>query len=291
MILKMKVVEIFAFLAVVIILFVLVVVRYFFRKSLSVKFKEIFSCIIAFTIMVGLYIAIHFLFCYQIGFPASVTQNNVMDLNLTSSDWLSFLSGYLGFSGSLIMAILVFKQSEKINKLTISEYTPSASLVIQACVKSSDYPNFMGNLLCYPRPETSMSYYTFHCRRKEDDEKTTEDDSFDLLLFAEIVNNSKSPITCLSFTNINIDEIKRDSKSRQSYTFFSCENVSDPADKKTTIYPGQALKRCFLIQNPPKVIDMSWMTINFTFGNDLPLALEVLIQKQENDIITFHNIS
>ena len=241
--------------------------------------------------MVGLYIAIHFLFCYQIGFPASVTQNNVMDLNLTSSDWLSFLSGYLGFSGSLIMAVLVFKQSEKINILTISEYTPSASLLVQACVKSDDYPNFEGDLLCYSMPETSSGYYTFQCRRNEDDEALSECDSFDLLLFTEIVNNSKSAITGLSFANISIEEINQDGQGGHSYTFFNCGKKYDPADKKTIIYPGQALKRCFLIQNPPKVIDMSWMTVNFTFGNKVPLSLEVLIQKYENGIITFHNIS
>lgn len=288
---KLREAEILVILAVIIIFFVTVAIRYFFRKYFTVKFKEVFSCIMVFLVMVGIYIAIHFLFCYQIGFPASVTQNDVIDLNLTSSDWLSFLSGYLGFSGSLIMAILVFKQSEKINELTISEYTPSASLLVQACVKSDAYPNFEGDLLCYSMPETSRGYYTFQCRRNKDDEAISECDSFDLLLFAEIVNNSKSAITGLSFANISIDEINQDGQGGHNYTFFNCGKKCDPADKKTIIYPWQALKRCFLIQNPPKVIDMSWMTINFTFGNKVPLSLEVLIQKHENGIITFHNIS
>ena len=45
--------------------------------------------------------AVYGAFYFQAGFPAGES--------LDSSDWLSFLGGYLGFAGSLIMALYIFR--------------------------------------------------------------------------------------------------------------------------------------------------------------------------------------
>ena len=41
---------------------------------------------------------------------------------LTPSDWLAFWGSYLGFSGSLLMAYIVYKQDSIINQLILKEY-------------------------------------------------------------------------------------------------------------------------------------------------------------------------
>lgn len=105
---------------IIVLLVVLILCRR--RKQNAEKCKDAYDCIIAIMILIAVFIVIHFLFCYQIGFPGSVSQNNNTDLNLTSADWLGFLGGYLGFAGSLVMAYLVYRQSEQINNLTLSEY-------------------------------------------------------------------------------------------------------------------------------------------------------------------------
>lgn len=78
--------------------------------------------------LIVMFIIIHLFFCYQLGLPASVVQDNSTDLTLSASDWLGFLGGYLGFSGSLIMAYLVYRQNKTINNLTLSEYVPSVNI-------------------------------------------------------------------------------------------------------------------------------------------------------------------
>lgn len=123
---------------VVIILLVLSLLR-FNRKK---RDTTIITISLVLFILIESYVVIHLFFCYQWGFPASVAQDNSHDLSLSSSDWLSFLSGYLSFAGSLVMAYLVYRQSKIIDKLTISEYLPSASIIIHESVKSIDYYNF-----------------------------------------------------------------------------------------------------------------------------------------------------
>lgn len=237
-------------------------------------------------ILIEAFIIIHFLFCYQIGFPASVMQNNHTDLILSASDWLNFLSGYLGFAGSLIMAYLVYHQSEAINKLTASEYLVSVSLEVQDCVKSVDCDNFCGKRILQPISKNSAEkYYTFHCRREND--TVTDYEDFDVLIFTELVNNSKSTIKKLSFSGIEIREID----GGKSYSFYNCFGKLDPADKTTEIYPGKKLKRCFMIENIPCNINLSWMTIYFTYDGTKELPLKVLIQKAKGEIINFHSIS
>lgn len=75
---------------------------------------------------IGLVLSFELIYCaffFEIGFPPGSMLN--------SSDWLSFLGSYLGFAGSLIMAVLVYKQDKKINDLTLQEYQTSFKLSIE----------------------------------------------------------------------------------------------------------------------------------------------------------------
>lgn len=267
----------------IVVIFLVLLVLSFFRRS--IKNEKAYHITIALFILVEAFIIIHFLFCYQIGFPASVMQNNHTDLVLSASDWLSFLSGYLGFAGSLIMAYLVYHQSETINKLTVSEYLISVSLEVHGCVKSVDYDGFRGERILQPIKDSEEKYYTFRCRRE--DETVKDYEKFDILIFTELVNNSKSYIKKLSFSGIEIRGIEDDKR----YVFYNCGGKWDPADKKTEIHPGKKLKRCFMIENIPCNINLSWMTIHFTYDENKELPLKVLIQKAEGEIISFHSIS
>lgn len=81
------------------------------RKSKLVNIFFIFSCILLF---VSMFEIVYCAFFFQWGYPAGP--------ELTNGDWLSFLGGYLEFSGALVMAWLVYRQSETINKLAMQEY-------------------------------------------------------------------------------------------------------------------------------------------------------------------------
>ena len=256
------------------------------RKSLGQQ-KRIIYIIISITLLIEIYGIIHFCFCYQIGLPASLTQNDATDLTLTSSDWLAFLGSFLGFAGSLVMACLVYLQSEAINKLTISEYQTAASLIINKCAKSSDFHPFNGRLLTQAIANNSHDYYyTLHCVFQSD--KNYDCEAFEVLIFAEIVNNSKFSFKNLSFKQIKIVDTEDQNKV---YMFPISSDPKDYTDGITEIHPGQKLKRCFMLENMPKNINISWMTIQFTYGKGDSLDLPALIQKAAGESITFHSLS
>jgi len=56
---------------IIVLLVVLILCRR--RKQNAEKCKDAYDCIIAIMILIAVFIVIHFLFCYQIGFPGSVT--------------------------------------------------------------------------------------------------------------------------------------------------------------------------------------------------------------------------
>ncbi|MDO4617466.1 MAG: hypothetical protein Q4B03_08420, partial [Lachnospiraceae bacterium] len=237
--------------------------------------------------LADLFIAIHFLFCYQIGLPASVAQNNSLDLSLGSSDWLGFLGSYLGFSGSLVMAYLVYRQSKLINDLTISDYSLSISIGSCYCVKDTEFGSHFDrdNLLQYVPDDKETFYYTYHCDHEKD--INSEYESFSVLLFFEIINNSKSTISGLSFSSIEIADIN----GNHSYCYTNKGQEWDPADRKASIKSGAIVRRCFLLEDVPCKIDISWLRIRFSCdGNKFPV-IELLISKRKGESIIFLDIS
>lgn len=259
----------------------------FFELRTRKKDNNCLAIVLCLCILTEIFIGIHYLFCYQIGFPASVTQNNGTDLNLNASDWLGFLGSYLGFSGSLIMAYLVYRQSKIIDELTISEYKPSMSIMKCMCVKSTDYVNGfdIDNLIQYLPNDLYTYYYTYHLKHCKVLE--TEYEKFNLLLFVEIINNSKLTINNFSFLSIEIKGINNSC----SYIYTNLGAQWDPANKNTQINPGGKLKRCFIIEDIPSTIDISWMILSFTYDEIQYLDIKLLVSKNQGEALTFLSIS
>ncbi|GBU04694.1 hypothetical protein EDD74_11744 [Faecalimonas umbilicata] len=259
----------------------------FFELRTRKKDNNCFAIALTLCILMEIFIGIHFLFCYQIGFPASVTQNDRTDLNLNASDWLGFLGSYLGFSGSLIMAYLVYRQSKVIDELTILEYKPSISIMKCICVKSTDYVNEfeIDNLIQYLPDDLNTYYYTYHLKHCKVLE--TEYEKFNLLLFVEIMNNSKLTINNFSFLSIEIKGIN----NSYSYIYTNLGEQWDPANKNTQINPGGKLKRCFIIEDIPRIIDISWMILRFTYDENQDFDIKLLVSKNQGETLTFLSIS
>lgn len=225
--------------------------------------------------LIEAYLLIHLFFCYQLGFPASVLQDDMKDLSLTASDWLSFLSGYLGFAGSLIMAVLVYRQSKKIDALTISEYSTSLRFKIDDCLLSKDSLFDCSNIF-QSLPGNSKLVYTFHCSR---DEKCNNSNG--ILLFVNITNDSKVPMNALSFTAVEICEIKKGEKY-ENYKYEIRKGEWDPADKKIFLLPHESILRCFLIESLPNNIEPSWLKFKYHYESNTGLSSELIIYMDDN---------
>lgn len=269
------------------ILFVILVVILIPRLKERLRFKNIATIGVVILALVVVYIVIHILFCYQLGFPASVTQNSGADLTLSSADWLGFLGGYLGFAGSLVMAYLVYRQSAYINKFTISEYEPSAGLIIKNCVKSTEHDRYIENNIVQSIPGAPEEhYYTVYYIPKEN-LGGIEDGKH--LVFVEIVNNSKLPISKISFSEIKIEELSVGGREYE-YKNSICDDVDlDPADGLAEILPGGKIKRCFVIDKPPCMISIGWITIKFSgysCGKKHSFTAKVLISKDAGHRMT-----
>lgn len=266
------------------VLFLILALSKFHREK---KDTTVIAILLVSFVLAEVYTVIHLFFCYQWGLPASVSQNN---LTLSSSDWLGFLSGYLGFSGSLVMAYLVYRQSKVINKLSISEYLPSATLAILKSVKSTDFSDtenvryVSSNILQCPPGEPNRKYYTYHCDLVSSNNVSGE--QYEVMLFAEVINNSKSAMRNLSFHSIEIKEIQ---DKNNVFIFKNRGGNWDPTDKVTDLLPESRIARCFLIDKIPVSFGISWMTIKFTYGGNCPLNMRVLISKTSDSGLTFIN--
>lgn len=259
---------------------------FLFRNSL--KKRIVASVVLVILILIDAFVIIHIVFCYQIGFPASIAQDNKTDLSLSSSDWLGFLGSYLGFAGSLVMAHLVYRQSEIINKITISEYRPSASLLIQDCVKSTEHSNYIEDNIIQCTPNNAEDhYYALYYYYKGN--KNDELESDKILIFVEIVNNSKLPISNLSFSTIKLEEFPSNSKQYEYVNYLFRDKNLDPVDKLAEILPGEKVKRCFVIERIPRTINIGWITFYFTgfsCGRNHSFTAKVLVSKEEGKKMT-----
>lgn len=97
--------------------------------------------------------AVYGAFYFQAGFPAGES--------LDSSDWLSFLGGYLGFAGSLIMAWLVYLQDTRLKELTLEEYAAAFSIRIKALEMAADTEEDRKQIFSYLKQgqEKYVSYF------------------------------------------------------------------------------------------------------------------------------------
>lgn len=274
------------FLAIVLVLLILMIA---YKKRFPHQYTNVYIGLIMCMIMIEIFLVIHFLFCYQIGLPASLTQDNDTDLNLTSSDWLSFLGAYLGFAGSFIMAYVVYKQTEMINRITLSEYQPSVSIAVLSCVKSTAYEpgEFAENAIMQVMPGTDEEeFYSYHYNLDETNVNEFED--FKILIFVEIINNSKTSIKNISFKSLAIREVNSEGRY---INYEKKEEGFDPADRCTDILPNHSIKRCILLNCIPEEMDIGWMTLNFVYNGNLPDHLKILVSKTKGKAVTMPNIS
>lgn len=269
-----------------------ITILYYYLNPITKDYEKHY-CIIACIALLEVFLVIHFFFCYQFGFPASATQDNSSDLTLSSADWLSFLGSYLGFAGSLVMAYLVYRQSERINELTTSEYEASIGLVIQKSITSGEYQNNgekfdLTSVMQHIPGKRNDEYYSYHCAVPKG---SFNPEQFSILVFIEIFNNSKSVIKNFSFCSLEIVDVKNNNKLVTYQNRGKTDREYDPADSYTEILPGGFLKRCFLIESIPKEIPMSWMTFSFSHDNGKLFAPRILVSKTEGNALFLINIS
>ncbi len=122
------------------------------KQRFKNKINDLCSIIVLSLVLALGFELIYCAFYDQIGFPPGN--------NLTNSDWLSFLSGYLGFAGSLIMAWLVYKQDKKINELTMQEYQVVFSSVVKG-LETKIYSKEEQDAVFY-RPKNQPELYIKH---------------------------------------------------------------------------------------------------------------------------------
>lgn len=124
--------------------------------------------------------------------------------NLENTDWLSFLAGYLGFAGSLIMAWLVYRQEKKINELLLQEY----KVTLKPSVKGIE-------LKKYSDDEMDYYFYKFggcndlyikHDVELLSDYKDVNINNSDLksVIYFELINMGKLRVDNLCFNSVKI---------------------------------------------------------------------------------------
>lgn len=281
------------------VLLVLVSINLFIDNRKTDKGKERNnSVLIAILLLIAFFVLLHFLFCYQLGYPASSSQER-SDLVLKSSDWLVFLGSYLSFAGSLVMAYFVYRQSKVLNDFTISEYSPSIGIKIVECriIEKNDRASIL------QKDKGNKDYYTFF--PPFDFDRNQYDGSledFGILLFSEITNYSKSTLHEFTLERIEIEEQSEfgDGEIGKSllHVYYGTNLESlDPKNVKTALYPKSSLNWCFALWDVPKQFNISLMKIVFSFSNKAHLAIEkesrevrVLVQKKQNEQMQFVNI-
>lgn len=202
--------------------------------------------------------AVYGAFYFQAGFPAGESLN--------SSDWLSFLGGYLGFAGSLIMAWLVYLQDTRLKELTMEEYKPT----FYSCIR--------GVMTVTDTVEGREKVFT----TVEDGEKTKKiyftNDAFP-------VNTSKKmflcteehmPVICFTIENagkllaekLRFDELKISpygSKNAGKTYRFEEKTGGNLLSGRHEILPGKALNFCVAMHLLPDRLEFSSAQLSFSF--------------------------
>lgn len=246
----------------------------------------------AFLGLFGLLMVIHFFFCFHIhhvGFPLSATQETEETYGLTASNWLSFIGSYLGFAGSLIMSFLIYHQSRIINDYTISEYAPSIGISVHDCLTQAEVCNYNQTSILQVDRE-GREHYAFFCdlvsgafnNRKEAFE------SIQVLVYTEIQNHSKSTITRIKFIEIELNEINNPSSC---FTYNNRGGIMDPVSEGLCLYPKESVNLCFVLNQIPREMKISWMTIRFQYDKKLTIEVKKLFSKVTGEAMTFSNIS
>ena len=223
------------------------------KQRFKNKINDLCS-IIVLSLMLALgFELIYCAFYDQIGFPPGN--------NLTNSDWLSFLSGYLGFAGSLIMAWLVYKQDKKINALTMQEYQVVFSSVVKG-LETKIYSKEEQDAVFY-RPKNQPELYIKHDIKQIKAMNNTGLSNCLPVLYFSLINMGKLKVDKLCFDSVKI--MSPETGAVNCVFSFHKSDGGNILNGSHSILPASSLNICFILHDLPREISISKFEVLFHY--------------------------
>lgn len=183
--------------------------------------------------------------------------------NLENTDWLSFLAGYLGFAGSLIMAWLVYRQEKKINELLLQEY----KVTLKPSVKGIE-------LKKYSDDEMDYYFYKFggcndlyikHDVELLSDYKDVNINNSDLksVIYFELINMGKLRVDNLCFNSVKI--ISPETNSIKYEFAFKKDIGGNLLNGSHQILPDNSLCVCLVFLSFPTTLSIHKLQLSFSY--------------------------
>ena len=225
---------------------------YFFRM----KRTEAAWFAIALLALVGSFAGVYAVFYGQAGLPAGE--------GLSSADWLSFLSGYLGFAGSLIMAWLVYRQDTKLKELTMEEYAAAFSCKIRGVQHKVDTEEERKRVLDELEPgKKTHSFYFKHDVFPLTQEVPKPNKEEVPVLFLSLKNVGKLPVKKIRLEKVELEPYK---DQQESCVFgFTTENGGNILNGKHELLPEGMLNLCLVMHSLPEKLAFSSFRLTFSF--------------------------
>lgn len=241
---------------------------YFWKDGEKEKAKVIF---VVEALLLGGWL-VYGAFYFQVGFPAGE--------GLSSSDWLSFLGGYLGFAGSLIMAWLVYLQDTRLKELTLEEYAAEFYGCIRSLKwidrKSLEREPTQVVIFCGEGEGKGKSYFKHEAFLKSEEKRKDTEEKWPVI-FLSLKNAGKLSVKNICFEKIEIQSYDKDAKR---YTYgFQVKNEENLMNGKHEILPGGALNICLVMHSLPE--ELKFSSFRLTFG------FKIGKRKQEQELLFY----
>lgn len=209
--------------------------------------------------------AVYGAFYFQAGFPAGESLNN--------SDWLSFLGGYLGFAGSLIMAWLVYLQDTRLKELTLEEYAAAFSIRIKALEMAADTEEDRKQIFSYLKQgqEKYVSYFKHDAFPLGKERQEAKENCVPKIFFS-LKNAGKLPVKKLRFKEIRIEPYEAvqekgsaDPIAESCGYRFAEKGGANILNGRHELLPEGALNICLVIHSIPEKLPFSAFRLTFRF--------------------------
>lgn len=200
--------------------------------------------------------AVYGAFYFQAGFPAGESLN--------SSDWLSFLGGYLGFAGSLIMAWLVYLQDTRLKELTLEEYAAAFSCKIRGVQQARDTKKEREQVFGFweQEPQEYRNYFK-HDAFPESQEAQEAGGKLVTKIFLSLQNAGKLPVREMLLEKVEIQPYE---KQEKLYRYnFTRENGGNILNGKHELLLEGTLNLCLVVHSLPEVLEFSAFRLTFSF--------------------------
>ena len=232
--------------------FMLAAALYFFRM----KRTEAAWFAIALLVLIGSFVGVYAAFYGQAGLPAGE--------GLSSADWLSFLGGYLGFAGSLIMAWLVYRQDTKLKELTMEEYAAAFSCKIRGVQQARDTKKEREQVFGFweQEPQEYRNYFK-HDAFPEAQEAQEAGGKLVTKIFLSLQNAGKLPVREMLLEKVEIQPYE---KQEKLYRYnFTRENGGNILNGKHELLLEGTLNLCLVVHSLPEVLEFSAFRLTFSF--------------------------